>query len=150
MDTRTEEAKRRVIDQAQLYLKAGLCVLFFPEGRRSGDGNVYRFSRGAFEVAIATQRPLLPVAIDGLSNLLPMNTWRFGRSGRVRMKVLAPVETRGMVAADEERLREQVRFRIVEQVAEWRGCDPDEVDGILRNAHLFAHEQHADEAPLLI
>lgn len=150
VDTRTEEKKRRVIDRARFYLDQGLSVLFFPEGRRSGDGSVYRFSRGAFEVAIAAQKPILPVAIDGLSNLLPMNTWRFGRSGRVRMKVLPPVETRGMTPGEEERLRERVRFRIVEQIAEWRGCDPDEVDGILRNAHAQARGEHSDDAPLLI
>jgi 1-acyl-sn-glycerol-3-phosphate acyltransferase len=149
VDTRSEDKKRQVLSRARDYLDRGLCVLFFPEGRRSGDGAVYRFSRGAFELAVAAQKPILPVAIDGLHTLLPMNTWRFGRAGVVRMKVLEPVETRGLEPKDAEWLREQVRFRILEQIAEWRGCDPDEVDGILRNAREQARRE-LGETPLLI
>jgi 1-acyl-sn-glycerol-3-phosphate acyltransferase len=149
VDTRTEERKRLVVDQSIAYLKAGLSVLFFPEGRRSGDGCIYRFSRGAFEVAIQAGRPILPVAIDGLTHLLPMNTWRFGPAGQVRMKVLPPVDTRGMTEADIDTVREQVRFLIIEQIAEWRQKDPDEVDGILRHAGSH-HARHPGEEALFI
>jgi 1-acyl-sn-glycerol-3-phosphate acyltransferase len=148
VDNRSEHKRRAVLDQATAYLDLGLSVMFFPEGRRSGDGRVYRFNRGAFDLAVATQRPLLPVAIDGLTHLLPMNTWRFGPSGQVRLRALPPVETAGMSETEMDDLRERVRFRIVSQLAAWRGSDPDEVDGILANARALHGASGEEEPPL--
>ena len=42
---------------------------------------------------------------------------------------------------------EKVRFMMIQQLAEWRGVHPDEVDGILKDANERA-EQEPDTVPL--
>ena len=104
--------------------------MFFPEGTRSRDGRIRSFSDGAFRLAIKAQVPILPLAIDGTQNALPKHSWKFGEAKNVRLKVLPPVPTDGLTAADTQALREQVRQQIVAQVADWRGVPVAEVDAL--------------------
>ncbi|MFT5122607.1 MAG: 1-acyl-sn-glycerol-3-phosphate acyltransferase [Kiritimatiellia bacterium] len=130
--------KTEILDRAKAYGEHGLSVVFFPEGKRSKDGYLYRFSRGAFELAVESGIPILPVALDGLHRLLPMHSWRFTGEGKVKLKVLHPVETSGYSHKDSGYLREKVRFMIMDQLAEWRAVDRDSVDGIMKDAHVRA------------
>lgn len=139
--------KMKILQKANVYLQQGFSVVFFPEGRRSLDGHVYRFSRGAFELAAETGIPILPVVVDGLHVLLPMNSWKFGNQTEVRMKVLEPVETTGLSIKEAGYLRERVRFKMMDQLAEWREVSRDDVDGILRQAQSRAEEE-PDTVPL--
>ena len=100
----------------------------FPEGTRTRDGRVIRFTDGAFRLAIKTQVPILPLALDGTSNALRKHDWRFGRADHIHLKVLPPVSTEGLTAADTEALRNQVRSMIIGQLAEWRNEAPELVD----------------------
>ncbi len=99
-----------------------------PEGTRSRDGRVRDFHDGAFRLAIEAGVPILPLAIDGTADALPVNGWVFGPV-HCRLRVLDPVETVGFAPAQAPQLRESVRRSIVEQIAEWRGVPPEEVDG---------------------
>ena len=126
--------RESVLARAGAYLQAGMSVLFFPEGRRTGDGAMGRFSRGAFELAVSTGATLLPVVIDGLWTLLPASAWRFGHAGMIRLRVLPPIDTRGLVPGDEDALRAGVRRQMIQTLAEFRGVSPGEVDGIERAA----------------
>jgi 1-acyl-sn-glycerol-3-phosphate acyltransferase len=126
-DARTSRA--RVLILAQQVLEKRCSVMFFPEGTRSKDGRVHAFNDGAFRLAIKAQVPILPLALDGTVDALPKHSWRFGEPATIRLQVLPPIDTAGMKAADTEGLREQVRRRIVAQVAAWRGVPATAVDG---------------------
>ena len=132
--------KMAILQKANKYLQQGFSVVFFPEGKRSTDGYIYRFGRGAFELAVETGIPILPVVVDGLHALLPMHSWKFGDQTEVRMKALDPVSTAGLSPKDAGYLRERVRFRMMDQLAEWRDVSRDEVDGILKDANDRAEE----------
>jgi len=103
-------------------------VMFFPEGTRSPDGRVWRFNEGAFHLAIRAQVPVLPVAVEGSYHCLPKKSWRFGPPHTVRIRVLAPVSTSGLTAADASGLALRVRDRIIREVASIRGVDPAGID----------------------
>lgn len=137
--------KTDILDRAKSYGEHGLSVVFFPEGKRSKDGYLYRFSRGAFELAVDSGIPILPVAVDGLYRLLPMHSWRFTGEGKVLLKVLEAVETAGYSRKDAGYLREKVRFQIMDQLAEWREVDRDDVDGIMKDAHIRATGELEDD-----
>ena len=55
-------------------LKAGLPLVIFPEGGRTPDGEIKPFLSGAFFLAIKAQVDVVPVALVGTYELLPMNT----------------------------------------------------------------------------
>ena len=129
VDRTSKTSRVRVLVTARQYLVDNCSVMFFPEGTRSRDGRLYAFSDGAFRLAIKTQVPVLPLVIDGAQHTLPRSGWRFG-SAHIRLRVLPPVSTIGLSAADTEALRDRVRTTIAAQIAAWRGVPPQAVDAL--------------------
>jgi 1-acyl-sn-glycerol-3-phosphate acyltransferase len=131
VDRSDKQSRAQVLDTASVYLQRACSVMFFPEGTRSRDGRVQRFSDGAFRLAIKEGVPVLPIAIDGTHEALPKNTiWFNPDVEQIRVKVLDPVDTSGYTPDQARVLQRHVRARIVEQLAAWRGTTPDEVDGL--------------------
>jgi 1-acyl-sn-glycerol-3-phosphate acyltransferase len=62
------------IRSALKSLKAGMPLVIFPEGGRTPDGLIKPFLAGAFFLAIKAQVDVVPVALIGTYELLPMNT----------------------------------------------------------------------------
>jgi 1-acyl-sn-glycerol-3-phosphate acyltransferase len=55
-------------------LKAGLSMVFFPEGTRSKDGNLLSFKVGAFKLAKEYKAAIVPVSLVGTRRMLPKGT----------------------------------------------------------------------------
>jgi 1-acyl-sn-glycerol-3-phosphate acyltransferase len=130
VDRKDRGSRADVLTQAGQRLAARASVMFFPEGTRSRDGRIGRFSEGAFRLAIRTGTPILPLAVDGTSGALPKKSWRFGTARGIRVHVFDPVPVAHLSEDDVRSLLEQVRARIVQQVASWRGATPGEVDAL--------------------
>jgi len=128
---RNPHKKRDTLQQANRYIHQDCSVMFFPEGRRSLDGKMNRFSNGAFELAVRSGVPILPVAIDGLWDFLPVHSWLFGKPRHIHLKVFDPISTQGLGEKDVAYVREKVRFLMLQQLSEWRGNVPDDNDGIV-------------------
>jgi 1-acyl-sn-glycerol-3-phosphate acyltransferase len=128
VDRRSAKSRAAVLPQARDYLDERCSVMFFPEGTRSRDGRVLRFAQGPFRLAVEAGVPVLPLAIEGTRGTLPKGGWRFDTDCHIRLKVLDPVSTDGLGPGDVEALHDEVRGRIVEQVAAWRGVAPHLVD----------------------
>lgn len=118
------------------YLAQHCSVIFFPEGTRSPDGRVGKFTDGAFALAVKARVPVLPLAVEGSRDCLPKRSWKFGPPQTIRLKVLPPVETAGLTMQDVPALREKVRSAIVAQVAVWRGQPGEAVDALPPQAQL--------------
>ncbi|MFA6079122.1 MAG: lysophospholipid acyltransferase family protein, partial [Candidatus Omnitrophota bacterium] len=56
---------KHVYREAAEWLRAGMSVLFFPEGTRSETGVMGEFQNGAFKLAIKEKLPVLPVYLEG-------------------------------------------------------------------------------------
>lgn len=121
-------SRARVLIDARNYLDQHCSVIFFPEGTRSLDGRLLPFTDGAFRLAIKTGVPILPLALDGTSDALPKHSWKFGEPRDIYLKVLPPIETTGLKAADTAALRDRTRTQIAEQIAAWRNVPVDTID----------------------
>jgi 1-acyl-sn-glycerol-3-phosphate acyltransferase len=97
------------------YLARGLPVGLFAEGTRSRDGSLRPFKAGPFKLAIEAGVPIFPVAISGAGRAMPADTLRL-RPAVIRVRILPPIPTTGLVTADVDALREQVRTRLAEAV----------------------------------
>jgi 1-acyl-sn-glycerol-3-phosphate acyltransferase len=95
------------------WLDRGVSVALFPEGTRSDTGAIGKFKLGAFRLAIAHERPIVPVVLAGARELLPKKSVLFEKSATIRLRVLDPVPVSGMTDADAQRLADAVRARIV-------------------------------------
>jgi 1-acyl-sn-glycerol-3-phosphate acyltransferase len=80
-------------------LKAGLPLVIFPEGGRTPDGEIKPFLSGAFFLAIKAQVDVVPVALVGTYELLPMNTYHI-KSRPLGMRVGEPISTAGLTLRD--------------------------------------------------
>ena len=89
-------------------LKAGLPLVIFPEGGRTPDGEIKPFLSGAFFLAIKAQVDVVPVALVGTYELLPMNTYHI-KSRPLEMRVGAPISTAGLKGRDLQKLSARVQ-----------------------------------------
>lgn len=84
-------------------LKAGLPLVLFPEGGRSPSGALTPFQSGAAFMAIKAQVPLVPLALIGTYELLPMHTYHL--TPRPLLVVAGPaISTAGLTTRDAESL----------------------------------------------
>ncbi len=89
-------------------LKAGLPLVIFPEGGRTPDGEIKPFLPGAFFLAIKAQVDVVPIALIGTYELLPMNTYHI-KCRPLEMRVGEPISTAGMTVRDLEGLSAKVQ-----------------------------------------
>ena len=68
--------------------------MIFPEGGRTPDGEIKPFLPGAFFLAIKAQVDVIPVALVGTYELLPMNTYHI-KCRPLEMRVGEPISTIG-------------------------------------------------------
>lgn len=80
----TLRAVRRVIDAGDM-----LCV--YPEGTRNTGGDLLPFHAGAFRFAVASDVPVIPVAMTGTDNVLPPGARWFRRRARARIAFGEPI-----------------------------------------------------------
>jgi 1-acyl-sn-glycerol-3-phosphate acyltransferase len=81
--------------RASETVRGGTPLFVFPEGGRSPDGTIKPFMSGAFYVAIKAGVPIVPMAIIGTYEILPMNSYVI-RPHSIRLVVGKPVSTEGM------------------------------------------------------
>jgi len=79
-----------VKEQGLKLLAKGCSLIIWPEGHRSRDGRLRRFKNGAFQLALATGRPIVPVCILGSRKMLPPGS-RMLTPARIRMILLPPI-----------------------------------------------------------
>jgi 1-acyl-sn-glycerol-3-phosphate acyltransferase len=92
-------------------LRAGMPLFVFPEGARTPDGELQAFLSGAAYLAIRAQVPLIPVALNGVYDLLPIHTHHF-YPGDLTLTVGEPIETTGLTPRDTENLTQRLRTTI--------------------------------------
>jgi 1-acyl-sn-glycerol-3-phosphate acyltransferase len=108
------ESVVKMLAASKRLLGEGSSIMMFPEGTRSQTSELRAFKPGAFELAIETGLPVLPIAIHGTRQALPKHGFRIGRS-RMLVEVLEPIESKGLDAAT---LSDRTRAAIVDALAQ--------------------------------
>jgi 1-acyl-sn-glycerol-3-phosphate acyltransferase len=86
-------------------------LVIFPEGGRTPDGRIQPFLPGAFFLAIKAQVDIVPVALAGTYELLPMDTYHI-RPRPLEMRVGKPIATAGLTLRDMETLSAKVQSAV--------------------------------------
>jgi 1-acyl-sn-glycerol-3-phosphate acyltransferase len=87
----------------------GNSIMMFPEGTRSMTGELRAFKPGAFELALRTRRPILPIVLEGTSNALPKRGFVLQGRHPIRVTVLDPIPPDRFEGQSPKELTEQVR-----------------------------------------
>src|SRR6185312_10837039 len=113
VDQQNPAASIGSIRSALKSLKSGLPLVIFPEGGRTPDGQVKPFLPGAFFLAIKAQVDIVPVALVGTYELLPMNTYHI-KCRPLEMRVGRPISTAGYTLRNMEELSDRVHQAVVD------------------------------------
>ena len=106
----TRASLKTLAQAARVIRERGISPLIFPEGGRS-PGAMREFKEGAAYVAIKAGVPVVPVALIGTRQILPMDSLVV-RGGPVTLRVGDPIPTAGLKVHDHETLTRQLRERV--------------------------------------
>lgn len=98
-------------------VRAGLSVAIAPEGSRQTTPRLGAFKKGAFHLAMAAGVPVVPIVIHNSLDVLPKGS-KVMRPARVRVDVLAPVETTSWTQATIARHVDDVRAMYLEALGQ--------------------------------
>jgi 1-acyl-sn-glycerol-3-phosphate acyltransferase len=115
IQTDNPSTTRSSLGAAVKVLRNGMPLFVFPEGRRTVTGEMGPFLSGAAYLAIRAQVPVVPIALKGLYNLLPIHTHHF-LPGRLTMYVGEPIETKHMTIRQTGELTARLRAVIDEML----------------------------------
>lgn len=101
------EAVKSLTDASRLIKQHRLSVLIFPEGGRS-DGTLLPFREGAAYVAIKSGLPVVPMALIGTHQAMPMHRIAI-TGGNVTVRIGDPISTEGMTVKDRDKLTNTLR-----------------------------------------
>ncbi len=96
------------VRRALKSLKKDEPLVIFPEGGRTPDGQIKAFMAGTFFLAIKAQVDVVPIALVGTFELLPMNTYHI-KSRPLEMRVGEPIPTKGLALNDLDALSAKVQ-----------------------------------------
>jgi 1-acyl-sn-glycerol-3-phosphate acyltransferase len=115
-----EESKEEMLEKSYRCLNSGISIMIFPEGTRSMDNEIGFFRRGAFQLAIQANVPILPVIIDGTGGILPKHGLIFGSGHRIKIRVLDPVMPSSFGTSSPEILADKMSSLMVKNLGDLR------------------------------
>ena len=101
-------ASMRSLNRAAESLKGGMPLVVFPEGGRSKSGQTLPFLSGVFYVAIKAQVDVVPAALVGTREALPMDTFHL-QPRPMELVVGDPIPTIGLTPRDMDALAARVQ-----------------------------------------
>jgi 1-acyl-sn-glycerol-3-phosphate acyltransferase len=119
------------LNRAIRALKAGMPLFIFPEGGRTKDGQIQTFMRGPAYIAIRARIPLVPMALIGTYELLPIHTHHF-RPHPVKLVIGRPIDPSGYTIRQADELTAKLRSEILELYT--RHAEPGDLSPSLATA----------------
>ncbi len=106
VDRGNAQAAAKSLQEVKAALHDGVSTVIFPEGTRSKDGQLGRFHRGAFQVALDLNLPVVPLSLSGCYEVMNRNE-HFAHRHPVHMHIGKPMNLKDY--ADEKEAMEAVR-----------------------------------------
>jgi 1-acyl-sn-glycerol-3-phosphate acyltransferase len=100
------------LNRAIRVLKSGMPLFIFPEGGRTEDGELQPFMRGPAYMSIRARVPLIPMALIGTYELLPIHTHHF-RPRPVKLVIGEPIDPGGYTIRQVDELTSKLHLEIL-------------------------------------
>ena len=111
IDRQNRRTAVKSFDLAAERIRKGNTIVIFPEEGRSRNREMKPFQRGGFLLALKSQLPIVPVAVNGTYDVFRVGAKRVTPS-KVTIHVTPPIPTAGATLRDKERLLTESRQRI--------------------------------------
>ena len=104
------QAKQAMLETTEALQKRDTSIWVFVEGTRNLGKGLLPFKKGAFQMAIAAQVPIVPLCCSNYKRSMRLNRWH---SGKLVIRALPPISTTGMTLDDMPELMERCRAQMV-------------------------------------
>jgi 1-acyl-sn-glycerol-3-phosphate acyltransferase len=121
-------------DLAAERIRRGNTIVIFPEEGRTAEIRMRPFQRGAFLLAIKSEKTLLPVAVDGTFNVFRVGARKI-TPGVVTVRIGRPIDCTGTTLRDKDRLAEETHGQIEAML------------GVYGTSELAPHRRKQTEPP---
>jgi 1-acyl-sn-glycerol-3-phosphate acyltransferase len=111
IDRKNRRTAVKSFDMAADRIRKGNTIVVFPEEGRSRHREMREFQRGGFLLALKSEVPIMPIAIDGTYDIYRVGA-RVITPGRVTVRVGREISTEGLSLRDKERLLNESREQI--------------------------------------
>ncbi|WP_338870594.1 lysophospholipid acyltransferase family protein [Myxococcus stipitatus] len=101
-------AMHQLLDPCRRWLRRGMPILIFPEGTYAQPGQRLPFKRGAFQLAVEEHVPVVPIVVEGTTDLLLGDGPWMNPRATLRVRVLPPLPPESL-GQDSLVLAERVR-----------------------------------------
>jgi 1-acyl-sn-glycerol-3-phosphate acyltransferase len=112
IDRKNRRTAVKSFDLAVDRIRKGNTIVIFPEEGRSRQREMKPFQRGAFLLAIRSQKTIVPIAIDSTYDVWPVGSFWHIKPGRVTLRVGTPIETAKLTVREKDRLLNEARDQI--------------------------------------
>ncbi|HYK02468.1 MAG TPA: lysophospholipid acyltransferase family protein [Thermoanaerobaculia bacterium] len=111
IDRKNRRTAVKSFDLAADRIRKGNTIVVFPEEGRSRERTMRPFQRGAFLLAIKSEKTIVPLAVDSTYDVFPVGAKRV-KPGRVTIRVGTPIETANLKLKAKETLLTESRTQI--------------------------------------
>lgn len=111
IDRKNRRTAVKSFDLAAQRIRAGNTIVVFPEEGRSRHRYMRPFQRGAFLLAIKSEKTIAPIAVDGTYDVFRVGA-KFVTPAKVTIRVGTPIDTTGCSLRDKDRLLAETRAQI--------------------------------------
>jgi 1-acyl-sn-glycerol-3-phosphate acyltransferase len=112
IDRKNRRTAVKSFDLAASRIRKGNTIVIFPEEGRTRYREMKPFQRGAFLLAIKSQKTIVPMALDSTFDVWPVGSFWHIRPGKVTLRVGTPIETETLTVRDKDRLLGESRDQI--------------------------------------
>ncbi|GFH46995.1 1-acyl-sn-glycerol-3-phosphate acyltransferase [Chaetoceros tenuissimus] len=115
IDREDRRSQLRTFKEGVNYLKSGVPLMAFPEGKRSQDGRLDAFKGGIFSMAVKAGVPIVPISLSNTHAVMPSNAlfpFQTG-AGKLHVHVHEPIEVEGKSEAE---LAETVKEKLLSRM----------------------------------
>lgn len=111
IDRKNRRTAVKSFDLAAERIRKGNTIVVFPEEGRSRERTMRPFQRGAFLLALKSEKTIVPIAVEGTYDVFPATRWSV-KPGVVTIKAGTPLPTAGLTVRDKDRLLRESRAQI--------------------------------------
>jgi 1-acyl-sn-glycerol-3-phosphate acyltransferase len=119
-----KESVMKMAEACKSTLDGGISIFMFPEGTRTGNGELQPFKEGAFILASDNQVPILPVILDGSSKALPRKGFWFKVRQTFTISVLDEISIDTVAGFEVSQLVEHTRDLMARELEAIRTINP--------------------------
>lgn len=112
------ESVGKMMRDCERTIAEGSSIMMFPEGTRSVDGRLRAFKPGAFQIALATQTPLLPIVLEGTGDALPKRGFVLQGRHPIRLRILDEIPYESFARQSAEDLTLAIRNLFAKELGE--------------------------------